>query len=131
MRKTTNYPGDLSNEEWAVPELQIPEEMNSKVIGRPRVYSLREILDGCFYIIKNGCQWRYLPHGFPPYQVLFYYFNCWRKAKAMEKTNDILVKLVRVKSERNEEPGVVLIDLQSVRTGEQAGVKGFDAGKLM
>jgi putative transposase len=47
----------------------------------------------------------------------------------MEKINDILVKMVRVKAERNEEPSVVLIDSQSTKTSEQAGVRGFDAGK--
>jgi putative transposase len=61
--------------------------------------------------------------------IVFYYFNCWRKSKVMEKINDILVKMVCVKAERNEEPSVVLIDSQSTKTSEQAGVRGFDAGK--
>jgi putative transposase len=56
MRKTTNYPSDLSDEEWAVLELQIPKEMKPGVFGRPRSYSVRELLDGCLYIIKSGCQ---------------------------------------------------------------------------
>ena len=36
--------------------------------GRPRTTDMRKLLDGLFYLIRTGCQWRHLPPppAFPP-----------------------------------------------------------------
>ena len=34
--------------------------------GRPRKTDLRDVVDAVFYILRTGCQWRYLPKDFPP-----------------------------------------------------------------
>src|SRR5215216_1061437 len=44
MRKT--YPTDLSDEEWSCIEPHIP---TPKAPGRPRVHTLREVLNAIFY----------------------------------------------------------------------------------
>jgi putative transposase len=51
----TAYQTDLSDAEWSYIELNIP---TPKVPGRPRVHSLREILNAIFYIVRSGCAWR-------------------------------------------------------------------------
>ncbi len=33
--------------------------------GRKRKYSLRTVIDALLYVVKTGCQWRYLPKDFP------------------------------------------------------------------
>jgi transposase len=48
--------------------------------GRPRTYSLREILNAVFYLLKTGCQWRLLPHDFPRWPTVYHYFRKWRLA---------------------------------------------------
>ena len=53
------YQTDLSDEEWSYIEPHIP---TLKAPGRPRVHTLREILDAIFYILRSGCAWRLLPH---------------------------------------------------------------------
>src|SRR3712207_7010020 len=60
MRKP--YPTDLSDAEWSYiePHMPVPKEH-----GRPRIHSLREILNATFYVLRSGCQWRMLPHDFP------------------------------------------------------------------
>jgi len=60
MRKP--YPTDLSDAEWNYIEPHMPAP---KGHGRPRIHSLREILNAVFYLLKSGCQWRLLPHDFP------------------------------------------------------------------
>jgi transposase len=55
----TAYPTDLSDAEWASIEPHLPA---SRAPGRPRVHSLREILDAVFYVVHGGCTWRLLPH---------------------------------------------------------------------
>lgn len=57
------YSTDLSDAEWACLEEHLPSPEND---GRPRVHSLREILDAVFYVVKSGCAWRLLPRDFPP-----------------------------------------------------------------
>lgn len=39
--------------------------------GRPRTTDMRLMLDGLFYLVRTGCQWRHLPLAFPPWQSVF------------------------------------------------------------
>ena len=58
MRKA--YQSDLSDAEWSCLELHLPAP---KANGRPRLHSLREILDAIFfYVLRSGCAWRLLPN---------------------------------------------------------------------
>ncbi len=45
------YPNDLTNAEWDVLQELLPPEAP---VGRPRKWSLREILDGIFYVLCGG-----------------------------------------------------------------------------
>ncbi|MBL6459403.1 transposase [Belnapia sp. T6] len=40
----------------------------AKPSGRPRSTDMRNLLDGLFYLVRTGCQWRHLPPSpaFPP-----------------------------------------------------------------
>src|SRR5918911_3689387 len=69
------YQTDLSDAEWGCIEPLLP---TPKAPGRPRVHSLREILNAIFYIVKSGCAWRLLPHDFPPWKTIHHYFRTWR-----------------------------------------------------
>jgi putative transposase len=59
--RTHKYPSDLTDEQWALVERRIPVYPG----GRPRKTSMRDVLDAIFYILRTGCQWRYLPKDFP------------------------------------------------------------------
>ncbi len=60
---------DLSDAEWNYIEPHLPAPKDH---GRPRIHSLREILDAIFfYILRSGCQWRLLPHDFPRWPTPF------------------------------------------------------------
>jgi putative transposase len=41
--------------------------------GRPRSTDIRNLLDGLFYLVRTGCQWRHLPPppAFPPWQTVY------------------------------------------------------------
>jgi|SRR5579862_543217 len=43
--------------------------------GRPREVNLRAVIDGIFQVVSSGCAGRMLPHGFPPSQTFYDYFN--------------------------------------------------------
>lgn len=45
-----------------------------------------------FYLHKTGCQWRSLPHDFPPGPVVFYYFKKWRNKGTWAQVNQMLTQ---------------------------------------
>src|SRR5215208_5256790 len=70
------YLTDLSDAEWECLKGYLPTPQNE---GRPRLHSLREILDAIFYVVRSGCAWRLLPHDFPPWKTVYhYFFRFWR-----------------------------------------------------
>ena len=60
---TQRYATDLTDEQWAVLDPLLPPPQHR---GRPRA-DLREVLNGILYLNRTGCQWRLLPHEFPPW----------------------------------------------------------------
>jgi transposase len=60
------YDTDLTDALFAVLEPLLPPP---KARGRPRA-DLRAVLDGILYLVRSGCQWRLLPHDFPPWSTV-------------------------------------------------------------
>src|SRR5215203_581579 len=118
MRKT--YSTDLSDEEWTYiePHLPVPGAP-----GRPRLHSLREVLDAIFYIVRSGCARRLLPHDFPPWKTIHHYFRTWRIDGTWERMHAVLRKRSRVRMKRDLEPGAGVVDSQSVKTTGVGGEK--------
>ncbi|WUN11309.1 transposase [Streptomyces phaeochromogenes] len=79
MAERQPYPSDLSDEAWELiwPVITFWKGQHRSVSGHAGRYDMREIVNAILYQARVGCQWRYLPHDFPPYTAVYYYFGKW------------------------------------------------------
>jgi putative transposase len=125
MRKT--YPTDLSDAQWSCLLSYLP---TPKAQGRPRIHSLRDVLDAIFYVLKSGCHWRLLPHDFPPWPTVYYHFRKLRLSGAWGLIYRALRSAERNRAGKNADASAAIMDSQSVKTTEEgARSNGYDAYK--
>jgi transposase len=118
--RTQRYPSDVTDRQWRLIELLIPVYPG----GRPRSTPLRDVVDAVFYLLRTGCQWRYLPKDFPPKSTVWRYFNEWRHNGTLDAIHDRLRTLVRTRKKPYRPRTTASVDSQSVDTtsgGEQRG----------
>ncbi len=121
------YPSDVRDDEWAylLPYLTLMREDAPQ-----REYALRELFNALRYVVKTGCQWRFLPHDFPPWTAVYQQARRWNDARAFEAAAHDLRQLLRLAQERNAQPTAAILDGRTLQsTPESGGRAGFDGHK--
>jgi putative transposase len=117
---------DMTDAAWALVEPNLPAALPG---GRPRTTDLRAVMNAIFYVLRTGCQWRLLPHQFPPWGTVYCYFRSWERAGIWARLHRAVYEQVRQMEGHAKCPSVVIMDGQSVKTTERGGTRGFDGHK--
>ena len=130
MRVT--YPSDISQEQFSLIEYLL---RSARKVTRPRTYDLYDIFCAILYVLKEGCTWRGLPHDFPKWNIVYYYYQIWSaagpngEASIFDRGLQELVLSRRVICGREAKTSMVIVDSKSVKNVDTAGEKGYDGGK--
>ncbi|MGI8761047.1 MAG: IS5 family transposase [Jatrophihabitantaceae bacterium] len=128
MSVSGSYPSDLTDAQWALIEPLLPPMRRG---GRREKHDRRRIVDAILYVVRTGCSWRQLPHDFPPWGTVFWYFKQWRADGTVNAIHDRLRAAVRDAAGRDPMASAGIVDAQSVKGADTVGAasRGFDAGK--
>jgi putative transposase len=121
MEPRRPYPSDLTDAQWAIlaPLVERPRRADGR--GRPRSVDLREVVNAILYVLHEGCRWRALPHDFPAWETVYWYFAQWTDDGTLVRIQDDLRRRVRTEAGRDPEPSALIIDSQSVKATEKGG----------
>ena len=119
------YPSDMTDAQWELLADLFPEAKT----GRPREVSIPDVVDAIFYVNRTGVQWRYLPHDYPRWDVVYSYFRKWGKDGTWDKVQRVLREGVRQTAGREAIPSLACVDSQSVKGTECGGDHGIDGHK--
>lgn len=118
-RAAKRYSSDLTEREWEVIRPLLPPQRQGR--GRKRQVDEREILNGIFYQLHNGCIWSDLPKDLPAWQTVYKYFRRWQRQGVWQQIHDQLRQRLRVSVGRNSHASAGSIDSQTVKTTEKRG----------
>ncbi len=118
-RAGLRYPSDLTDAEWALVQPLIPP---AKRGGRKRTVDVREVLNGIFYVLATGCQWRALPKDLPPRSTIYDYLTLWTWDGTLKRLHYALFVEVREQAGKEASPTAAILDSQSVKSAEKGGL---------
>ena len=114
------YPSDLTDGEWALVEPFIPP---AKRGGRRRTVDVREVLNGIFYVLATGCQWRALPKDLPPRSTVHDYLTLWAWDGTLKRLHHALFVQAREQAGKDASPtAAIIVDSPSVKGAEKGAL---------
>ena len=125
------YDSDITREQFT----HISQDLeNAKKRTSPRQVDLYEVFCAILYLLKNACTWRNIPHDFPKWGIVRYYFDVWTKKNEQGESliDYVMAKLAdleRYEKRENPLPSMLIIDSKTIQNADTASEKGYDGGK--
>lgn len=116
------YPSDLSDEQW-----RMVAPILRRACGRSGRVPRRDLLNAIFYVLRTGCQWRYLPKSYPNWKTVYSCFRRWSLGGVWDQVVEALRVQVRYSQGRTALPTAAVVDTQSVKTSEKGGARAMTA----
>jgi transposase len=90
---------DLTDEQWELLGVLIPEPPR-RADGRGRPWrDNREVMNGILWILRSGARWQDLPDRFPPYQTCHRRFQQWVRSGVLRDALEILAQDLQERGE--------------------------------
>lgn len=122
-----SYPSDVTDAEW---EFLLPYLCLMREDAPQREHPLRELFNALRYVVKTGCQWRFLPHDFPPWTAVYQQARRWVQAGVFEAVAHDLRIMVRLLAGRSEQPSAMILDARTLQSTPESGSRaGYDGAK--
>lgn len=116
---------ELTDAQWQV----IKEILKD---NRKRKHNLRDVVNGILEILRTGTQWRNLNHPKLTWQIIYYFFRRWKINGTLERLNNCLNKMERIRQRRKSTPSLLCIDSQSIKSAPFVNQdKGIDGNKFV
>ena len=68
---------EMDNAEWVLVEDLFDPPARE---GRPARYPRRQVVEAILFLARTGCQWRYLPAAYPPWEAVWQQWRRWRSS---------------------------------------------------
>ena len=124
--KRRQYTSEFSKGQWKRLQWLLPKH---KGVGRPIELDLRMVINGIFYLLVTGCQWRNLPNDYPNPNSVYYHYRKWCLDGTWQRINREMGFLERRRIGRFPRPSAAILDSQSVKASDMGGVSGYDGNK--
>jgi putative transposase len=122
VREKMGYPSNLKDKEWALIEHNFKNGNRAK-------HDKRTLVNAILYVVRTGCQWRWLPQDFPNWKTVHTFYRRMSQNGTWDKILQQLVVRSRAQSGREWLPTFGVMDSQSVKTTNASEHRGIDGGK--
>ncbi len=112
------YASDITDLQW---DALAPHIRKKKRRGPKSRADLRQVVNGIFYRLRTGCQWRMLPKEYGNWEKVSAYWYRWSRNGIWERINTCLRESLRIREGRKRQPSAAIIDSQSVKTVQKGG----------
>jgi transposase len=112
---------ELNDEQWAAVEPMLRPERRADNRGRPW-QDTRAVLNGVFWVLGTGAQWRELPEKYPPYQTCHRRFQQWIRSGKLEEALKVLAQHLHERGQLNLEEAFVDATFASAKKGASPSV---------
>lgn len=107
---------ELNDDQWAVVEPVLRPIRRTDSRGRPW-QNTRAVLNGVFWVLGTGAQWREMPEKYPPYQTCHRRFQQWVRTGKLEEALKQMARHLHGREQLNLEERFVDATFASAKKG--------------